>query len=448
MNIPFFWDNVVTGEYLLHYFDTSFMDFIPPTVSDFGALTLNSYYLALFCALFGKSLLVCHLAMIPIVVGIFWETKNISLKCIRPSCLFLVYLFLLFDPAFITQTLLMGYDLFLLYFVLLAIRTLLEKKYSIYSISLLMLTTLSFRAMFFIFSLFIIHAFMVFFHEKSRLKITDVLVYVPAILFLIFWCVFHYIKTGWVIINPMNTVHLSTNDLQMVFRQLIYILWKITDSGRIVLWLFCIICFFIFYTKNIAENGLKKMSSFLIVPLAINSIIMIFLSNPIGHKYFLQTFVFLTIITVYFIQNIASGKMKILISTACLLLLFAGNFIVYPQKYGNAWETSLKVLPYFSLEKELKNYIIEKNINPENVYTYYPITNNYKYTYLQENFAFAHADNAEPDTCPYFIVSNIYNIKNPGEAEKVTKGWLLLKHFCKGQIYMTLWQNPSAGVHE
>ncbi len=446
--IPFFWDNVSISEYICFYLDDSFQTLIPPIDADFGALTLNAYYVAACCALFGKSLIVCHLAIVPFVLGILWEIKNISLKFIKPGYLPLIYLLLLFDPAFITQLLLMGYDIFLLYFVLLAIRTLLEKKYFLYSLSLLLLATISVRAMFFILSLVLIHAIILFFHERIRPGKSEVLVYIPCIVFLICWGVFHYEKTGWVAINPANIVHSTLNGFQMGFRQFVYVLWKITDSGRIAHWLFCIVCFFAFYKKYRLVKYLKIIMLFLFIPFCVNCIIMIFLSNPIGHKYFLQTFIFLSILTVYFIQKINSKKIQILASVLILLFLFTGNFIYYPQKYGNAWETSLKILPYFSIEKNLKAYVKQQNINPEEVYTYYPITNNHKYTYLQEDFGYADADKKEMNKCPYFIVSNVYNIKNPEEIKNTTKDWLLLKHFGKGQVYMTLYKNPAVGVTE
>jgi hypothetical protein len=71
------------------------------------------------------------------------------------------------------------------------------------------------------------------------------------------------------------------------------------------------------------------------------------------------------------------------------LLLFGGNFIVYPQKYGNAWDTSLKVLPFFKAERQMKAFILNNNINPSEVYTEFPLTVNNRYSYLQEDFSYS-----------------------------------------------------------
>ena len=442
VNIPFFWDNITISEYINFYLSDSFRHIIPPLKTDFGPLTVNALYLAACCAIFGKSLLVCHLAIIPFVIGILLEIKKISLRFIKPEFLPMIYLLLLFDPAFITQVLLMGYDLFLLYFVLLAIRSFLEKKYLLYSLSLLLLTATSFRALFFIPGLVLIHFMILIIYEKTRPRLQDILVYLPAMIFLILWSIFHYIKTGWIIINPANVVHISMNGANMVFRQFIYILWKITDSGKILPWLFCILCFMLYRIKTRTRN-LNLLLWLLLQPLVINGLIMIFLSNPVGHKYFLQTFVFLNILTVYFLQQILSKKIRLGIFLLILVCSFAGNYIFYPQKYGNAWETSLKVLPYFSLEKDLAAFVKHQGIDPGDVYSYYPITNNHKLSYLHEDFAYADANHADMDTCRYFVVSNVYNIKNPGNVYAAAQKWILLQHFSKGQVYLTLYKNPA-----
>ncbi|HNZ42076.1 MAG TPA: hypothetical protein PLI16_00200 [Bacteroidales bacterium] len=441
-NLPFFWDNITISEYINFYLRDSFRHIIPPLETDFGPLTINALYLAACCAIFGKTLLVCHLAIIPVVVGIFLEIKKISLRFIKPELLPMVYLLLLFDPAFITQIILMGYDLFLLYFVLLAIRSLLEKKHLLYSLSLLLLAATSFRALFFIPALALIHFMVLLLYDKTRPQIKDVLVYLPAMFFLISWSIIHYLVTGWIIINPANVVHISMNGPAMVIRQFIYILWKITDSGKILPWLFCILCILVYYRK-LRTHKLKLLLWLLFAPLAVNSLIMIFLSNPVGHKYFLQSFVFLIILTVYFLQQIHLKKIRLGIFLLILAGFFAGNFIFYPQKYGNAWETSLKVLPYFSLEKDLAAYVKHQGIRPGDIYSFYPVTNNQALSWLDEDFAYADASHANMDTCRYVITSNVYNIKNPEAIHAKAQQWIPLKHFSRGQVYLKLYKNPA-----
>jgi len=448
INIPFFWDNVSISEYICFYNDNSFNSFIPPAITDFGAPTLNAFYLAVMCSIFGKSLVVCHLAIIPFVLGILWEIKNISAKFIKPEFLGFVYLIVLFDPAFSTQIVLMSYDIFLLYFSLLAVRTLLEEKHLKYSISLLFLSTLSFRALFFIFSLVIIHVIIITIDKKRWPGLKDFFVYIPAIALSLFWFIFHYIKTGWVILNPTNLVHLSMNHGEMILRQFVFILWKLADSGRIILWLFLIIGIFTFYKKLKLNSNIKELLTLLFIPLGINCLIMVFLSNPVGHKYFLITFVFLSITTVVCLQEIKSQTARGTLITLIIIFLFTGNFIIYPQKYGNAWETSLKVIPYFKMEKEFAHYVKQQNIKPSEVFSFYPLTNNHKFTDFSEDFKYSDAEGTPLKECQYFILSNIYNIKNPDKIRDTIQNWQLLKSSRKGQVSMALYKNPAFIVNE
>ena len=108
---------------------------------------------------------------------------------------------------------------------------------------------------------------------------------------------------------------------------------------------------------------------------------------------------------------------------------------MYPQKYGNGWDSSLKVLPYFELRKELSDFIMSEKIQPEEVGALYPIIQNTKFTELStENFSFVDLDKVEMQKCKYVIVSNIYNTMKLDEFEKVKREWELLKVFRKGGV--------------
>ncbi len=443
VNIPFFWDNITISESASFYFNNSFRKIIPSQKLDYGVITLYAYYLAACWKIMGQSLLVSHIAIITFVVGIFWEVKNISLHFIKPGSLFLVYLLLLFDPAISTQIVLIGYDIVFLYFALLAIRTLIEKKYLFFSISLLLLSTISIRAIVFIFCLLLVQLIFILIIEKNRLKINDYLCYIPALIFLICWCIYHLNKTGWLFFTPEKNSFRDTNSLNMVFRQFGFIIWKLVDSGRIFIWLLCSVGFFVFYQKIKISAELKKILIILIIPLLMNIGVMIFISNPIGHKYFLITFTILSIFAVYFIQNINSKKHRILIFASILLCLFFGNFIVYPQKYGNAWDTSLKVLPYFKLEQNMRTFIQSDKIDPKEIHTEFPLNNDFKYSYLQNDFSYSDLEVTEIPRYKYILYSNILNVRNLQPYEEVKQNWVLVKEMSSFQISIELYKNPK-----
>jgi hypothetical protein len=440
--IPFFWDNITISEIASVYYENSLAIVKLPARIDYGVFTLYGYYMAAVWMVFGKSLLVAHLAFFPVIVGVLYEIKRISLWFLRPGYLFLVYLFVFFDPALLTQTLIMGYDMFMLYFMLLAIRNLIEKKYLWYSLSMVFLSVISVRAVLFIFCLMLFHV-LIAFREKEKLRFSSLLPYLPAAVVLSGWMAWHFYTTGWLFISNENSPFRSWNSLPMMMRHLGFMAWKLMDSGRIAIWVFCIALVFIKPRLLKAEKNTSILIALLIVPLMIYGLVLVLLSNPIGHKYFLLTFVALSLLAVYFIQQIGSRKKRLLISLSLLMFLFAGNFIIYPQKYGNAWDTSLKILPYFSAERKMKEFIKTNEIDPKEVYTDFPLTVNDRFSYLKEDFVYAELKAANIDSYPYVLFSNLLNVADLAPYKKVQDNWQLIYEASYCQVDIVLYKNPA-----
>jgi hypothetical protein len=440
--IPFFWDNIALSEVANYYYDTSFRHLIPPAGSDFGAFTLEAFYLSAVWSLLGHTLPVSHMAMAPFVVGILWEVRKISLRVVRPGYLPLIYLLLLADPAFGTQTLLMGYDVFMLYFVLLSVRLLWEKKPLWYALSLLLLSAVSVRGIIFVVCLFLAQGFITLFIDKTKLRFREMWVYLPALVFVLVWSVFHYLSTGWWLMNPVNASHRSANGFTMVMRQLGYVIWKLMDSGRIALWIFCGWGLWLFAKRRVWTAELKKFLLFLALPLLLQTGLMIFISNPIGHKYFLQTFLFLSIMAIVLLQEFSSAGKRLLLTLSLLLMLLAGNFIMYPQKYGNAWDTSLKVLPFFRAERQMKDFVVANHIPPAEVFTAFPLTANRRFSYLTEDFAYSELQPGKLDSCHYLLCSNLLNVADLSPWREAETQWTLLYRVQIGQVYLGLYRRP------
>jgi hypothetical protein len=326
--------------------------------------------------------------------------------------------------------------------MLLAIRTLIEKRYLWYSLSLVILSSISVRAVVFIFCLMLFHALFSF-REKEKLRFSALMSYLPAAVVLSAWMAWHMHTTGWMFISDENSPFRSLNSLPMMLRHLGFMVWKLIDSGRIGLWIFCIAVVFINPLWLKAEKITGILISLLIIPLLIYGLVLVLLSNPIGHKYFLLTFVFLSFLTVYFIQQISSRRKRMLISLSLLLLMFAGNFIVYPQKYGNSWDTSLKVLPYFTAERKMKDFIEANHINPSEVYTDFPLLVNDRFSYLKEDFGYNELKAVNVDSYAYVLFSNLLNVADLAPYKKVQDNWQLIYKTANGQVEIILYRNPA-----
>jgi hypothetical protein len=128
--------------------------------------------------------------------------------------------------------------------------------------------------------------------------------------------------------------------------------------------------------------------------------------------------------------------MRISIFSFFCIFLITGNFWIYPEKYGNGWDCSLKVLPYFEINKNFVNYIESEKIDPKKIATGFPLFNDFKFSYLEPNSFKLTDKNKHPlNEFSYILQSNICNDFTQKEIEELNNNWIFLKEFRKGQIY-------------
>jgi hypothetical protein len=75
VSYPFFWDTIQLASKQAHFFyETGFHSIILPNEIDSGHIPSLGIYLALLWKIMGKSLIVSHLAMLPFVMGIVFQS--------------------------------------------------------------------------------------------------------------------------------------------------------------------------------------------------------------------------------------------------------------------------------------------------------------------------------------------------------------------------------------
>ena len=121
---------------------------------------LFAVYLASVWKLFGRTLLISHIALLPVLLGIAWEYFKLSKKFLRENMIPFAMLLLLFEPTFITQSIVMGYDVMLLYFFLLALNALLLGRRMLYGMAIALLGLCSVRGIMLGITLLMIHSAM------------------------------------------------------------------------------------------------------------------------------------------------------------------------------------------------------------------------------------------------------------------------------------------------
>lgn len=437
INIPFFWDGTFFSRLSLFFYDNGFGNFIAPDDSDTGGFPLYSSYMALMWKLFGKTLTVSHFALLPFLFGIAFEYYKLSKRFLSERILPFAMLLLLIEPCFITQSILMGYDLMMIYFFMAALNSFYDKKLLWLSLFLTLLCMSNVRGVMLAASIGLLDLYL-----NKKINLIFIKKYIAPILILFGWMFYHYLQSGWYLINPLReNTHESLVSVSMMLNQLFYCVWKINDFGRIVLWLIIIVAAFIFFKKKTIDS--KNIFALLFIPLLVLMIGMIPIGNPISHKYFIAIFLLLNIAFCFVIEQIKKRSIAILVFVFSLAMLIAGNFWIYSPKYGNGWDASLKVIPFFELKNKMDVYILENNISENDVGTQFPLIANSREENLNDGTIQYQNVWAGPLTnYKYFLYSNVINTDIQEQFDEARKNWELIKEFKTGQVIISLYKNP------
>jgi hypothetical protein len=437
--IPFFWDSVYLAIPAQGFSSGHFNPLHPGNpATDTGGFPMYASWLALNWKLFGQSLLVSHLALLPFLLGITYEFYRLAKKYLQGRTLVFAMVLLCIEPCLLTQSILMAYDLLLLYFFLAALNRLLENKSLWLALFLLLLALSSVRGIVASMALTVIALSL-----RETRKLPNLWPFLPAFVALATWFVYHHEQTGWYLVSPLlEKTDEHFRDVREMPRQLILSLWKLNDSGRIFLWLSCCFGGAWLYKKNQPKH-LPELLIILAIPLFALLIVQLLISNPVSARYFMPVYLLLSILLCYIFQFFRKRIANILFLIA-LLGLLSGNFWLYPEKFSNEWDTSLKVLPFFGLEKEMQKYLHNNDIRPEEVATQFPLIDSYFDRYLISGpAAYTNALAGPVSRFHYYLHSNVCNTDLLPQIEALRPQWTLLKHLQKGQVSLDVFENPN-----
>lgn len=442
-DIPFFWDGTYFSKAATLFYNGTDSFWSCGEYTDNTTLPLFSWYLNIVWSLFSKTLTVSHFAFLPFMILFFYEYYRFSKKFLSDFFCSVALILLLSEPTFSTQALLMGYDILMVFLFFFLINRLIENKFLLYSFILPVLSLYSIRGLMLGASLFFIHLAINYSQKKKTSLVQLTKVYSPTIILVCSWFLYHKLKTGWFLFSPL---HENTDEqilsFSMAARQVFYVFWKLADFGRIYLWLFVLSFLFIaYYYKKQKDEKTKLLSIVLFIPIIITSLLMIFVSNPIGHKYFIFCFAVLIVFFCWVLQQLNKKQLSSFIAAAALLFLVSGNFWMYPQKYGNGWDSSLKVLPYFNAKTQMDEFVKTQKIDPNNIATQFPLNTNELYSNLTDSsYCYSSVETEEISNYEYFLYSNITNSKSVKTIEEIKSNWKLLREHKSGAVTVSLYQ--------
>lgn len=415
LNNTFFWDTTqLASDHATFYYTTGFSELLLPQSIDSGHIPAFGMYIALLWKIFGRTLVVSHLAMVPFAVLAIWQLYKLCLRFIPKPYSGLATLLIVLDPTLLSQFTLVSPDVPLVAFFMLATNSVLDnKKYWIAASALLLFLT-SMRGMMAVVCLGLLDLYAnVSFKEKSKIfrnLLSRSWIYIPAALVFTAFNTYHFLQKGWIGYHkdsPWADCFAPVNFKGFLFNIGMYG-WRLLDFGRIGIWLVFAFLMLRFGKSVLSSKPTRMLFLFVMALMVFLPANMLWAKNLLAHRYLMPIYLMfaLFVASVLFSDHVKDSTKKILV-LLWLSVLVSGNFWIYPDKIAKGWDSTLAHLPYYQLWHQAIGYLEENHISFNTVRSFFP--NTASMDILDLNGDPRNFDNYD-GTSPYVFYSNIYNL--------------------------------------
>lgn len=423
-----------------------------PMQYDPGHPPFTASYLCLVWQFFGRSLAVSHLALYPFVLLTLLMlmrlvSRFVSLTDLDKSKIDLfsavVFALCAMEPTFAASLTLIGPEVFLLCFALMAIVFMLEQCRLLFVCSVAILGITSMRGM--MVSAGICLADMLLLYLKDR-KIKPIfsrlyqylIAAVPAVAFVL-W---RLVDKGWITSNPVafqesvwpdgGVVGFTSNFIHNV---VVLIRWLL-DFGRIVPVLLTLWLLSRGRKQWVGNKTVSELLVLMFVPTFIVITTSLLIHNTMGHRYFTITYVMVVLLFSYLVLSNRQKHRAWLLALVAVAFL-GGNLMVYPDNISQGWDASLAHIHYWKVRQQALDYMEENQIAPDQIC---------KYGFGNSN------DDSDlggdvrrykiTNDCPYAMCSNIDNLPD-NDLAYLEKEYTRLKRFQKMGVWIDLLKRNS-----
>ena len=407
----FFWDSVVQVSVPANwYFEHNLIPAFLPDEYATGHSTIVGYYLSVVWKVFGRSLLVSHMAMLPFAFGILFQLDNLTEKAgLNKKDSGLILLAVVCDATLVSQLSMVTFDVVHIFFFLWCLNSILDKKPIKISIAFTFLMLISLRASLSAFGILSFALYYIY-QEDKRFTLEKFTPFLPGLMgFGILQLVF-YLEKGWFAANPGSAgydLFLGFASKTEVLRNIGLVGWRLIDFGRVGLWLvFLGILFNSVKKKTLYDSFFRNIFIAALFQLIFIFPLVIVFKNPFGHRYFLPVIISVSIIVTYWVLKYS--RLKYILYTFTLLILLSGYFWIYPLKIAQGWDSTPAHWPYFKVRSEMMMKIKEKGIPYNEIGTFFPNTGSVKNIDLEDSEIYM--KDADLLTHNYILYSNIYNV--------------------------------------
>ena len=350
-----------------------------PVQSDPGHPPFLATMVAAGWLLFGKSLFVTHLIMLPFVFGVLWQVFSLVSFFVKATKYRVwAFIFIIADPTLLSQLVLVNFEIIQLFFFLVALNAVFKSNRLYKVIALAFLGVVSFRGMMLCAGVFFIDVAMhrlyckrslVSFFTKQML-IDYLIAAVPAIMYL----VWRLVVKGWIIANPLEVwgnawSFTSFEDFTKNFlRNIIVLGHQLTDFGRLLPILFVLITLII-KRKTIEWKQITPIITITVFSTIVIVVFSLLINNTMAHRYYIPIYLMTALLAFLLIHEYKNRKILYIGLLSCILL---GNFIVYSDKFAQGWDASLAHVPYWKLRQDAIKYLDHNQISISEVATFFP----------------------------------------------------------------------------
>lgn len=444
---PFFWDTVLNSKIAHWYLETGFSQLTVPEDLDAGHPPFFSLYIALVWQVFGRSLAVAHMAMLPILGILLWQYQRLASRWLSSKgCIWAVAI-LCCEPTFLAQSSMVTPDIALVAFYLLALNSLLDGRPWWAAGAMALLASMSFRGILMVPALFVTTVLIDWGADGRRPGLRSLAPFLPVAGLTLLWFWLHHRAVGWLFSPPPETYGGQRQLLGLagMARNTALIAWRVMDFGRIFLWGLAICGAVVVGLRRVwQDQALKSMSIALLAPLLLLSALFIPFSNPPGHRYYLVAYAILGLLVIGLVE--LDGwrlRGKLALAAVCLGMA-TGHCWVYPTGIAQGWDGSLAHVPGFALEREMNAFIATQGLQPSDVCGDFPQLHNHYYTYVQPTNSDQQLRNfLEEQDCHWALVTRLNNgYTEVQHADFETSGnWVLRKGIAWGPIFMRLYEH-------
>lgn len=447
LNLPFFWDKDIMYSRAAHWLLQNRFSLELPNDLDPGYPPALGYLLAAAWKVFGISLPAMHLIMLPFTLGIIWQTWLILKQFLAAGRELhhgtgtMVMILVLSDPVFLAQTVVYSTDLVMLFFMLLAVNSVLNNRKWWLAVAVTGLLFSHMRGAMVAATVGLFDLYRNGHLKQPLHTFKQILPYLPGLLIFTAWMLFHYQTTGWIGYHPESPWAgcYELVDGAGFLKNCAIVLWRLNDFGHVFLWIAVVIILVpLIRAGSIPPEPVRSILLLLLVSLVLILPPMLIYKILNGHRYLIPAYFFLSLLAAYLLFG-TPGRTRFKKILACIAIagLLSGNFWVYPDKIAKGWDASLAHLPYHSLRHKMMRFIAQNHIPVEETGSRTPNTSIIDHIELNgDQRSFPPAD---LNRDRYVFYSNIFNVFTDEEIDRLKRDWVVVKEYRCLQVRVTLY---------